>query len=444
VGIFSTIFKRKNEQPDGLAGSADSRLRSGEPSRLTPDAEAERARQREIARATAAKIDAIESAMAFDIFNEPEPAWGSGARRPRTNAQINGSANDDTLPMLELATTELLADDDLPDAPAQPQTAPVVEEIAIMYANGQVDIAEQMLIDSLADVGLADRSVWWMLFDLYQANGRQDDFDNIAIDYASRFETSPPTWAAPPPPASGERAYAGVTPTESFTGLLDDSIASQLQRLLELAGANPVVRLEFGRVKDVTPEGCARLLAALAALRKGQRELIVAGAAELAEVVRSTIAIGQRDASEAPWLLLLELLQLMNREKDFEETAMDYCVTYELSPPSFEAPANVATAAAARAPSSSDRFMLPDLIGGASGTLFDAIDAYAAQYQPVVLDCSRLARVDYSAAGQLLARLRALGAADRKIELRDMNHLVAALFKLLGYAEVARLFPHKY
>lgn len=445
MGIFSSIFKRKDEQPAGLAGPADSRLRNGEPSRLSAEAEAERARQREIARATAAKIDAIESAMAQDIFNEPEPAWGSGARRPRTNAQIKASAaGDDTLPMLELATTELLADDDAPEAPAQPQTAPVVEEIAIMYANGQLEVAEQMLIDSLADVGLTDRSVWWMLFDLYQASGRQDDFDNIAIDYASRFETSPPTWAPPAPPAGGERGYAGVTPTESFTGVLDDSIAPQLQRLLEAAGANPVVRLEFGRVKDVTPEGCARLLAALVALRKGKRELIVAGAFELAERVRSTIAIGQRDASEAPWLLLLELLQLMNREKDFEETAMDYCVTYELSPPSFEAPANVATAAAARAPSSSDRFLLPDLIGAASGPLFGAIEAYAADYQPVVLDCSRLARVDYGAASQLLVRLRALAAAEKKIELRDMNHLIAALFKLLGYAEVARLFPHKY
>jgi ABC-type transporter Mla MlaB component len=205
-----------------------------------------------------------------------------------------------------------------------------------------------------------------------------------------------------------------------------------------------VVRLEFGRVEEVTPEGCARLLAALSELRTGKRELIVAGAAELADTVRSTIAIGLRDASEAPWLLLLELLQLMNREKDFEETAMDYCVTYEVSPPSFEAPANVATAAAARAPSSSDRFMLPDVVGGSSGPLFDAIDAYAAQYEPVVLDCSRLARVDYGAASQLLIRLRALAATDKKIELRDMNHLVAALFKLLGYAEVARLFPHKY
>ena len=61
-----------------------------------------------------------------------------------------------------------------------------------------------------------------------------------------------------------------------------------------------------------------------------------------------------------------------------------------------------------------------------------------------MLDCARLARVDYSAAGSLLKRLRALREAGKTVELRDMNHLVAALFKLMGYADVARLFPHKY
>jgi ABC-type transporter Mla MlaB component len=442
LGIFS-FLKKKNAAPD--AAAANSRLRTGEPSRLGLDNEAERARQREIARATAAKIDAIESAMAFDIFNEPEPAWGSTARRPaRTNAQIEAEARGaDTLPVLELATTELLADDAVPDAAAAPQTAPVIEEIAIMFANGQLQVAEQMLADSLADVGQRDRTVWWMLFDLYQGSGQQDAFDNIAIDYASRFETSPPAWN-PLPHAGSDKTFTGVTPTESFGPLLDAAIAPQLQRLLELAATSPATRLEFGRVQAVTPDGCARLLAALSLLRGGGRELIVAGAAELADTVRATIAIGQRDASEAPWLLLLELLQLMNREKDFEETAMDYCVTYELSPPSFEAPANVANAASARAPSRSDRFMLPALIDGGAGPLFDAIDAYAGQVQPLVLDCSRLARIDYNAAGALLKRLRALAAAGKIIELRDVNHLVAALFRLMGYAEVTRLFPHKY
>ena len=444
MGIFS-FLKKKSAAPQQAAGP-DSRLRSGDVSRLNTDAE--RARQRDIARATTAKIDAIEAAMASDIFNEPEPAWGSQVRRTaRTNAQIEAERRGrDTLPPIELATTELLADEIGVHVTAAPHTAPVIEEIAILYANAQGEMAEQMLVASLADIGQAERAIWWMLFDLYQASGQQDAFDNIAIDYASRFETSAPAWTPLPQVGLGlglDRRSAGVTPTESLGALLDDSIAPQLQRLLERSAGSAATRLELGRVRAVTAHGCARLLTALGTLRGNGRELILAGAAELADTLRASLAIGQRDASEAPWLLLLELLQLMHREKEFEETAMDYCVTYERSPPSFEAPLNVATAAG-QAQSRADRFMLPALIDGACAPLFDAIDAYAEHNAPLVLDCARLARVDYNAAGVLLKRLRTLAEAGKNIELRDVNHLVAALFKLMGYAQVARLFPHKY
>ncbi|WP_426116390.1 STAS domain-containing protein [Massilia sp. PWRC2] len=452
MGLFD-FLKKKDSGRDNSAGPT-TRLRMGEPSRL--DTETERARQREIARATTAKIDAIESAMANDIFNAPEPAWG--ARRPLlTTAQAAAAdaaadaaaaAGSETIPMSQLPHTDLLAHGHPPLAASlgEPETAAVVDEIAIMFANNELDIAQHMLQDSLADSNGDDRTVWWMLFDLYHVRGRQDAFEDLSIDYASRFETSPPTWAplVAANEAAANRPYAGVTPTEAFGPVLDDSIAAQLQRLLELAPTRAACRLEFGRVHAVTPEGCARLVQALIALRSGPRELIVVGANELAEIVRASLVIGARDAPEAPWLLLLELLQLMDREKDFEETAMDYCVTYELSPPQFEAPVNVATAVAARAPSRSDRFMLPALIEGNATTLFDAIDGYVAQTDLAVLDGSRLGRIDYAAAAALHQRLRALTSADRVVELRDINHLVAALFRLMAYGDVARVFPHKY
>lgn len=76
VGLFS-IFKKT----DAPAATQPNPGDDDEAARLAANSELERqqqqARQREIARATAMKIDAIESAMTFDIFNEPEPAWGN-------------------------------------------------------------------------------------------------------------------------------------------------------------------------------------------------------------------------------------------------------------------------------------------------------------------------------------------------------------------------------
>ncbi|SEO44810.1 hypothetical protein SAMN05428959_10869 [Duganella sp. CF517] len=438
MGLFSLFKKPDQPRPD----QAPDPLGDDDAARLAANSETARqhqqARQREIARATAMKIDAIESAMAFDIFNEPEPAWGSQRQRPARSGGADADAPG------ELPTTLLLRDDDLPQAAVAAQSAPVVEEIAILYANGQSAAAEQMLTDSIAAGAGQDRTVWWMLFDLYQADGRQERFDNLSIDYVSTFETSPPSWRAAAGPAAGAPGWAGVTPTTTFSGVLGDHIAGRLEDLLRLADRHPVLRLEFQRVTDIEAPACWLLLDALRRLQAQQRELILVGAAELAAQIRAGIAIGRPDDTEGPWLLLLELLQLLNREKEFEETGMDYCVTFEVSPPSFAAPHKVAMAPAQHAPASPDRFMLPAVMETQLGALLPAIDHYAGQYRTIVFDCSRLLRIDYPAAIGLHACLQPLAAAGRKIEFRDVNHLVTALLRLLGYADIARLYPHKY
>ncbi|MYM28990.1 STAS domain-containing protein [Duganella sp. CY15W] len=434
MGLFS-IFKKSETLPP---------LTDDEAARLAANSEAERqsqqARQREIARATAMKIDAIESAMAADIFNLPEPAWGS--QRPVRPPRAAGNDAFDAI-----ATTLLLGDDALPLAVADAAT-PVVEEIAILYANGQRAVAEQMLSDAVAaTAGLnSDRTPWWMLFDLYQVSGQQDAFDSLSIDYASTFETSPPPWNAPAALATASPGWAGLTPTAALSGVLDQHIAPQLERLRQQAASSPVLRLEFSRVSAVDAEGCALLLDTLRQLQASQRELILVGAPALATLLRDGIATGRREGGEAPWLLLLELLQLQQREKEFEHTAMDYCVTFEVSPPSFTPPQQVAMAPVQNIAASSDRFMLPPVIEHQLGPLLPAIQQYAEQYPALVFDCSRLTRIDYASALQLHSVLQALAAQGegRKIALRDVNHLVTALLRLLGYASLARIYPHKY
>lgn len=441
MGLFS-IFKKG--KADEVVTDEDDNA-----ARLAANSELERQRaqqsdlQREIARATAMKIDAIEAAMAADIFNEPEPAW---ARRPRPLQPAAASNDGATLPMLDQYTTELLGDEDVPLEAAAAESAPIVEEIAILYSNGQAEVAEQMLLGSLPDAA-QDRTVWWMLFDLYQVLGRQESFENISIDYASQYETSPPSWVAPAGAASEApvaTGYSGVAPTLALAGILNASAAPQLERLDGMNQKLPL-RLDFSRVNGVDPEGCALLLAALKKVQGGERELLVVGATELADQVRAILIIGDREGGEAPWLLYLELLRLLNREKDFEESSMDYCVTFEVSPPPFVAPSKVANAPRQATAGASDRFMLPAVIEGDAGKLLAAIDEYAGQYPVLVFDCSRLARMEFGAASALQSKIAELAnGGERRIEFRDLNHLVAALMRLLGYADIARLFPHKY
>jgi ABC-type transporter Mla MlaB component len=432
VGIFS--FLKKKPEP-AAAPVAPPRL--DEPARLSPDADRER--QREIARATAAKIDAIELAMTTDFFDDAEARWGNTRRVPAAAAGA-------PVPE-EPGETEPVTQLEQPDAAAAPAAAPVVEESAILYANGQGALAEQMLRGSLADLGRSERQPWWMLFDLYQAAGREQDFDSIAIDYASHFETSPPAYSNRLPADSPQGVIAGVAPAARFTGTLDEDAKLRLHALGASAGSP--VRIDVAGITHATLDGCAALLAALQDLRAARREVVLAGADVLLAVLRPMLAIGERGSGEAPWLLLLEVLQLSGREKDFEETAMDYCVTFEVSPPSFEAlpsPKGGAGAAAHGAMAAEQRFMLPAVVEGDIGNLLAAIESYAAMDPgaPVVLDCARLVRIEFAAAAGLHATLRRLAADERRIELRELNHLVAALLRLLNYGDCARLYAHKY
>ena len=450
MGLFS-LFKKTSGEPDpaGANGANGPHSAAAPPANSEARRQDAQSRQREIARATALKIDAIEAAMAFDIFNTPEPAWDSGPpRAPRPAHPLDSGA---TL-ALDGNSTELLGSADLPEAAAAAETAPVVEEIALLYANGQLEVVEQMLADNLAGAG-PDRTVWWMLFDLYQVTGQQERFDNLCIDYASAFETSPPAWVGPAPRDGAAGAYAGVTPTLALGGALDAAIAPALERWLQTAAGKPVLRLEFHQIGAIDTGGCALLLRCLQQLQDGRRELIVAGGAELAAQIRALLRVGRREDGAARWLLLLELLQLLQREKEFEETSMDYCVTFEVSPPPYAPPFGspfmshtLAPAQAARRPAGApnERFLLPAVVENPCAALLDAIDACAARDGALVFDCTRLARLDFGAAGLLLTRLQALAREGKSIEFRDLNHLVAALLRLLAFSDIAKIFPHRY
>jgi anti-anti-sigma regulatory factor len=127
---------------------------------------------------------------------------------------------------------------------------------------------------------------------------------------------------------------------------------------------------------------------------------------------------------------------------------MDYCITYEVSPPAFEAPKNIKVSMALEEkihPNvSPDRFLMPVTVTGSIETLLTSIKEYATEYNPVVIDCSRLIRIDFTSAGQLMAGLSPLTIGGRRIEFQDVNHLVAALLNVMGLNQIAKIFPHKY
>jgi ABC-type transporter Mla MlaB component len=460
VGLFS-LFGKKNRSPDSpdedAAGSGaeapgypqvDRRVAS-----RPPPNQVER---RVAARATVMKIDAIETEMTRDIHAPAAPRTIIGTS-PSTVSPGNTALPDKATTQLPLEIEAELPDDGaLPLATIEVSAGggtQDLDEAAILFASKQYPLAESMLQQALLEGrGRHDtsRTAWWMLFDLYQVLQRQDDFESLSIDYASLFETSPPAWHAglyPQQAPSGKPPASAPMPAIAFTGPLGQGIEPQLQRLQKLAAGQPC-RLDFARVTEVEPAGCALLLPALQQVQKAGHALVLAGAEPLVDKIRAIVKIGRLDETATTWLLLLEILRLLNREQEFEEASLDYCVTFEVSPPQFEAPRSPPAAAAvpqAATPAArADGFLMPAVIEGDCSALLRDMQVYAEQHQPVLFNCTQLARIEFVAVGQLLSQLAPLVAAGKTIEFRGVNHLVITLFNLMGLNGIARIVPRHY
>lgn len=450
MAIFS-FFGKKDKQPDVEADK--------DPVRPKRDAADRPAPSRDAARATAMKIDAIESEMSSEMVRLSKTAKKPAPRpdHPPVDAPLAPIKKESlapkttSLPVLGM-TTDFLLGSDAAVASLEvsgSETAPALEEAAILFANDQTEMVEQVLLSAIQEMHALDapRTAWWMLFDLYQITGKQQQFDNLAIEYANKFETSPPTWESTHLGVEEiKKAPAGSVPMIAFSGKLDGTIIKQLERLQKLSLDNKVIRLEFVRVTEVDPIGCGLLSSVLKKLHKTGNDLVFVGASELAEKIRSILEVGRRDETEAPWLLLMAILELLNREKDFEDTSIDYCITFEVSPPAFVPPKNKVTTALEESDPVDDpldHFMMPIVIDGQTDAIIAAIKAHASQHNPAIIDCSRLTRVDFSAAGQLVSGLAPLVGNARTIELHNVNHLVAALFNVMGLRDLARILPRK-
>jgi ABC-type transporter Mla MlaB component len=82
------------------------------------------------------------------------------------------------------------------------------------------------------------------------------------------------------------------------------------------------------------------------------------------------------------------------------------------------------------------------LSGELEGRIQDTVAALRAPAQHhalIQLDCARLRRIDFGAAGELLNEVVALQAAGKYLRFKDVNHLVAALMSVMGIPDLAEV-----
>lgn len=407
--------------------------------------------------------------MAFSLFGKkppPEPAKPAARKKapeapaPTRPSEPRPSPESPPAPQEELGSLDFTApgaievhEEDHPGhfeiSESSSTLHPVVEEAAILFANGQDEAALATLeaAASAGGLGTAADHVWAMLFDLYQLMGNREVFDKRALEYSMKYEKSPPTWVEPARQTLGPALTTGGTAFVSFTGTLGESTEKAVKQLEAIIAGNPVARADFGKLQNVDVLGAAILLKTMKAARKIKCELVMSGAEKLAELLKSQIEIGRRE-SETLWLLLLELYQHMGQQDLFEEWAVNYAVTFEVSPPSWELlpkwrkPAQ--TVKPVEAAAEPDVFPLAGEMYSAGSDAFRQLIDFATDRELVLIDCSALKRMDFVSAGLFLNTLTNLQITGSSVTIRNPNQLIFALFGVLGITQVAHVERRKF
>ena len=328
---------------------------------------------------------------------------------------------------------------------------PAIEEAAILYANGQTEESRaraQKAIDG-EDLGAWKLQMWLMLFDVLQQLGRKAEFEEKALDFVVKFERSPPVWVDTPTAVvrQNPNLRTGGLAAISLSGVLGAASAAAFDQLKKAAERQPKLRLDFAKLQGVEPAGCTLLRDALRGFKTAKKDVYLTGEARVFQLLRESAKAGDKSVDVAVWLLLLDLYQMLGLQNEFEEAAVDYAVTYEVSPPSWETPPPRPKPLEMSQPISvaggDDSFLIVGEVAGQSDQLFTDIAAYAAGANPVTIDCAAAKRIDFVNAGRLLNVLEKQKQVGKEIVVRGAGEMIIALFAVMGITKIARIIPRK-
>ena len=318
----------------------------------------------------------------------------------------------------------------------------VYEEAAVLYANGNDRDAEQLLTavfdDPTATVG---EGLWMMLLDLYRLTGQRERFDARVIDYARRFERSPPAWEDLSLQPAKRRAEAATL--INLPVALTTQSAQQLQQIYVIGQKSGTLRIDLGRVRSIDDQGCFLVKQTLAKLTIARVKLTIFNASRLVDLLSPKVKPGQADNRDY-WMLMLEMLKYTGEVSRFEDLAVDYAVTFEESPPSWESkqPSPSEEQSAANEGSSAhgeEEFFFENELTGSSSEVIRKLDEFASARQTVIVDCGQLRRVDFVAAGTLFNALASLQARGKDVQLQRVNAMVGALMRVMSIDQVAQV-----
>ena len=422
-------------------------------------------------RAVREQRESVLSPKPSDAAPVPSAAR-TGLMAPSTNAPLSSAARSGGGPAFSASHFYAL---DVHEIAQDPE----VEEAAIRFANGDDAGAEQGLKDTIAEGGPRENQLddWLALFDLYRATGQLAPFESQTVDFVNRFGRSPPQWYDLPEIVSAITGKAYIPSAATAKAVwtcdpdLDAHAVGTLQNVL-MRSSQPWV-LDWSDIESMDVKAARALLGMFTLWGDQDVELAFFGATSLRDLLKQVTPSGRRDVEQLWWELRMAVLRLMNRPDEFELTALDFCVTYEVSPPGWErprchykalssgksdaeeggsvlgeairetVPSGFAADSGVDGPSTEFNHLgLVELSGEIRGDPQSTLEDLERRLQGadvMIISCRNLIRVDFSAAGTLLNWVAGHHASGRLVQFVDAHRLVSAFFNVIGITEYAKV-----
>lgn len=344
---------------------------------------------------------------------------------------------------------------------------PDLQEAAIRFAEGDADTALKMLVAGLVDPQTkVDTAQTYAaaVFDLYRATGQRDAFDHFAMEYAQRFGSSPPEWYSMPEVVAARRAAQAAPRQPRADEWVCPEVleVAQVQALDKLVQNNPTgLQVRWDGLRSVSAQAAPELCALFDRWSNSAVELVFSDAPVLLKVLKAATPGGDTRTPQVRWQLRMSALRTLNLMDDFEQVALDFCLVYELSPPSWAPPRcscqhEMATGADAGSQgptsafdsaagnvfgllSANESVVVPlegELLGDVESQLA-ALTEHVQESNQLLVSCTHLIRVDFGAAGCILNWVAQLEARSCHVQFQDVSRLVAAFFSVIGVSDHA-------
>jgi ABC-type transporter Mla MlaB component len=421
----------------------------------------------------------LSAPAAAPLAKAPTPTATPAARPPMMGSMASYDGNSTT----GFSASKMFAMEVIDEV----QHDPELEEAAIRFANGDDAGAEAGLLEALSPHGgrSEHEETWFTAFDLYRATGQHDRFESLAIDFAGKFNRSAPIWFSMPEQVDQTANPDAIKSTQVIAhkshwrapGNIGVQSLAALNAALVKATAPWI--LDWSIFKAIDEAAVVPLTKLFAAWAAQPVQLRFMSSDVLEQVLRNATPSDARDVSQDLWKLRLEYLRITHRPDEFELVALDFCVTYELSPPAWESArceyktldaqgmsgmgqtiigeavhdsvmSELSGYEDSQMPSQSSmqkaQLSAVELSGQIHGDpvgVLERLEARMAGADVMVISCAKLMRVDFSAAGTLLNWVSARQSEGRIVQFTDVHRLVAAFFHVIGISEHSKVSTRK-